>query len=101
MSESAVEVLRCKHCQGLGDHVRVGSSHVRCAGCGKTWQIDSAHAKDSIRASVVHGSSVCDAAMKAADEAAAAARQHVQGAVAAGDTTIDEIVARFRRSLER
>ena len=92
--------LSCPRCNTVCPHEPVGPSHFRCLGCGKSWFLDSAHTTDGVKVATSRGTPACNDAMLAADLAADSAAGKVKPALDAGDTTVDELVARFRRKLE-
>ena len=103
--------MRCPRCNELAHHIQVKVDLVACVFCSKAWKFDQIGVADTIQAGIVEGGPACDRVMRAVDEASAeilgvelGIAQALQpgelvGAIAKGDTTLAEIVARFRRNL--
>lgn len=107
-------LLRCPRCGGLAHHIQVKVDLVACVFCSKPWKFDQLAVGDELKVGIVAGSSACDRIMRAVDNAAAellgvdvddrVIREAFQAgwlasAIRNGETTLPEVVARFRRNL--
>ncbi|KKN41347.1 hypothetical protein LCGC14_0724290 [marine sediment metagenome] len=113
--------LVCPRCTLRTHHIQVKTGLVACVACSKAWRpdrvkavkaVDKVKTVDDIQAGLVDGGPACARIMRAVDEAAGHLLGREPGrlpgqfppdwlaeAVFHGETSLDEIVGRFRRNL--
>jgi len=92
--------LTCPKCKAKARHVQARVDIVACGVCSASWKLDQIGARDSIKAGLVAGSDACNQVMLSVDEAVAGVLDAgAAAAIESGDTSLREVIARFKRGL--